>query len=44
MGEKTNLDYDFHKVFLGNNILTLDNLLKNVREDAISVEVQIDAI
>jgi len=44
MGEKTDLDYDFHEVFLGNNILTLDNLLKNGGKDAISVEIQIDAI
>jgi hypothetical protein len=44
MGEETYLNYDFHEVFLGNDILTLDNLLKNGGEDAILVELQIDAI
>jgi hypothetical protein len=44
IGEKTDLDHDFHEVFLGNNILTLDNLLKNGGKDVILVELQIDAI
>ena len=44
MGEKTDLDHDFHEVFLGDNILTLDNLLKSGGKNAILVEFQIDAI
>jgi hypothetical protein len=44
MGRKTHLDYDFHEVFLGNNILALDDLLENGREDGILVELQIDAV
>jgi len=44
MGEKTHLDHDFHEVFLGNNILTLNDLLKNGGEDAILVELQINAV
>jgi hypothetical protein len=39
MGERTHLDHNFHKVFLGNNILTLDDLLENGGEDAILVEL-----
>ena len=38
----THLDHDFHKVFLGNNILALDDLLKNGGKDAILVELQIN--
>jgi len=44
MGGKTHLDHDFHEVFLGNNILALDDLLENGGEDGISVELQIDAV
>jgi hypothetical protein len=44
MGEKTHLDHNFHEVFLGNDILALDNLFKNGREDAILVELQINAV
>jgi hypothetical protein len=39
MGEKTHLNHNLHKVFLGNDILALDNLLKDGREDAILVEL-----
>ena len=38
----THPDHDFHKVFLGNNILALDDLLENGGEDAILVELQIN--
>jgi hypothetical protein len=41
---ETDLDYDFHEVFLGNHILTLNNLLKNGGKDGILVEFQIDTI
>jgi hypothetical protein len=41
---ETDLDYDFHEVFLSNHILTLNNLLKNGGKDAILVELQIDTI
>jgi hypothetical protein len=44
MGGKTHLDHDFHEVFLGNNILALDDLLENGGEDGILVEVQINAV
>jgi hypothetical protein len=37
--KKTYLDYDLHKVLLGNNILTLDDLLQDGGEDAISIEL-----
>ena len=38
----THLDHNFHKVFLGNNILALDDLLENGGKDAILVELQIN--
>jgi hypothetical protein len=41
---ETDLDYDFHEVFLGNRILTLNNLLKNGGKDVILVELQVDTI
>ena len=44
MGEKAHLDHNFHEVFLGDNILALDNLLKNGGEDGILVELQINAV
>lgn len=40
---ETDLDYDFHEVFLGDNILTLDNLLKNCGEYVILIELQVNA-
>jgi hypothetical protein len=42
--ENTYLDDNFHKIFLSNNVLALDNLLKNGREDAILIEVQVDTV
>jgi hypothetical protein len=44
LGEKTHLDHDFHEIFLGNNILALYHLLENGGKDAISVELQINAV
>jgi hypothetical protein len=44
MGGKTHLDHDFHEVFLGNDILALDDLLENGREDVILVKLQINAV
>ena len=44
MGGKTHLNHDFHEVFLGNNILALDDLLENGGEDVILVELQINAV
>jgi hypothetical protein len=44
MEGKTHLDHDFHEVFLGNNILALDDLLENSGEDVILVELQINAV
>jgi hypothetical protein len=43
-GGETHLDHDFHEVFLGNNILALDDLLENGGEDVILVELQINAV
>ena len=44
VGEKTHLDHNFHEVFLGDNILALDHLLKNSGEDVILVKLQINAV
>lgn len=37
-----NLDYHFHQVLLGNNVLAIDDLFQNAREDRLLIHGQID--
>jgi len=40
---RENLDDGLHEVFLGDNVLAIDNLFQNRREDGMAVHVQVDA-
>ena len=38
------MNYNFHEIFLSDNIFTADNLLQDVRQYSRPVEIEIDAL
>ena len=42
--QKTYLDNDFHEILLSNNILAVDDLFQDAREDGLLVHFQVDPI